>query len=281
MRKVLSFCFVLLFPSLAPAQENANKPEIPVDKWAGKTILLIGAHADDDAMSHATLAMLQAHGNQVYIVTLTTGNVGTQDPDLSRTQLAEIRRQEELAALAELGIPREHYINLGYDDGLLEFEDRKAVVEKLVRLIRTIRPDVLFAFDPGKRYQRWHKSDHRAAAYLAADAARAAMWRLLFEGQIIQEGLKEFMVPEYMFYDGVQEDENLWVDISEFVEKRVNSGAKYVSQFGPGWNKYKAHLSEAEVKQMKDSVRAAIRLKDGKPIEGFRYYKGLPDSIGK
>jgi len=281
MKKILFICFALLFPSLVPAQESAPKPEIPVDKWAKKTILLIGAHADDDAMSHGTLAMLQAHGNQIYIVTLTTGNVGTQDPDLSRTQLAEIRRQEELAALAELGIPGGHYINLGYDDGLLEFEDRKAVVEKLVRLIRTIRPDVLFAFDPGKRYQRWHKSDHRTAAYLAADAARAAMWRLLFEGHIIQEGLKEFMVPEYMFYDGVQEDENLWVDISEFVEKSVNSGAKYVSQFGPGWNKYKAHLSEAEVKQMKDSVRAAIRTKDGKPIEGFRYYKGLPDSIGK
>ena len=281
MKRMLTICFALLFPSLAFAQESVHKPEVPVDKWAKKTILLIGAHADDDAMSHGTLAMLQAHGNQIYIVTLTTGNVGTQDPDLSRTQLAEIRRQEELAALAELGIPGEHYINLGYDDGLLEFEDRKAVVEKLVRLIRTIRPDVLFAFDPGKRYQRWHKSDHRTAAYLAADAARAAMWRLLFEGQIIQDGLKEYMVPEYMFYDGVQEDENLWVDISEFVEKRVNSGAKYVSQFGPGWNKYKAHLSEAEVKQMKDSVRAAIRTKDGKPIEGFRYYKGLPDSIGK
>ena len=281
MKTMLFICSVLLFPSLAHAQESAAKPEVPVDKWARKTILLIGAHADDDALSHGTLAMLQAHGNQIYIVTLTTGNVGTQDPDLSRTQLAEIRRQEELAALAELGIPGQHYINLGYDDGLLEFEDRKAVVEKLVRLIRTIRPDVLFAFDPGKRYQRWHKSDHRTAAYLAADAARAAMWRLLFEGQIIQDGLKEYMIPEYMFYDGAHEDENLWVDIGEFVEKRVSAGAKYVSQFGPGWNKYKAHLSEAEVKQMKDSVRAAIRMKDGRPIEGFRYYKGLPDSIGK
>jgi LmbE family N-acetylglucosaminyl deacetylase len=278
---MLSICLVLLFPLLVNAQDATQKPEVAVDKWKGKTILLIGAHADDDAMSHGTLAMLQAHGNQVYIVTLTTGNVGTQDPDLSRTQLAEIRRQEELAALAELGVPAEHYINLGYDDGLLEFEDRKAVVEKLVRLIRKIRPDVLFAFDPGKRYQRWHKSDHRTAAYLAADAARAAMWRLLFEGQIIQDGLKEYMIPEYMFYDGAREDENLWVDIGEFVEKRVSSGAKYVSQFGPGWNKYKAHLSESEVKQMKDSVRAAIRMKDGKPIEGFRYYKGLPDSIGK
>jgi LmbE family N-acetylglucosaminyl deacetylase len=280
MKKVLFICLVLLFPSLAPAQES-HKPEVAVDKWARKTILLIGAHADDDAMSHGTLAMLQAHGNQIYVVTLTTGNVGTQDPSLSRTQLAEIRRQEELAALAELGVPGEHYINLGYDDGLLEFEDRKAVVERLVRLIRTIRPDVLFAFDPGKRYQRWHKSDHRTAAYLAADAARAAMWRLLFEGQIVQEGLKEYMIPEYMFYDGAHEDENLWVDISEFVEKRVSGGAKYVSQFGPGWNNYKPHLSEVELKQMKDSVRAAIRMKDGRPVEGFRYYKGLPDSIGK
>ena len=281
MNKILFVCLVLLFPALVDAQDATQKPELAVDKWKGRTILLIGAHADDDAMSHGTLAMLQAHGNQIHIVTLTTGNVGTQDPDLSRTQLAEIRRQEELAALAELGIPAEHYINLGYDDGLLEFEDRKAVVEKLVRLIRKIRPDVLFAFDPGKRYQRWHKSDHRTAAYLAADAARAAMWRLLFEGQIIQESLKEYIIPEYMFYDGAREDENLWVDIGEFVEKRVNSGAKYVSQFGPGWNKYKAHLSESEVKQMKDSVRSGIRMKDGKPVEGFRYYKGLPDSMGK
>ena len=177
----------LLLPMLALAEQIHSKPEVPVEKWTGKTIMLIGAHADDDALSHGTLAMLQAHGNQVYVVTLTTGNVGTQDPNLSRTQLAVIRRQEELAALSELGIPGEHYINLGYDDGLLEFEDRKSVVENLVRLIRRLRPDALMAWDPGTNYQRWHKSDHRAASYLAADAARAAMWRLLFEGQVTQE----------------------------------------------------------------------------------------------
>jgi LmbE family N-acetylglucosaminyl deacetylase len=244
--------------------------------------VLIGAHADDDELSHGTLALLQAHGNQVYVVTLTTGNVGTQDPSLSRTQLAQIRRQEELAALAELGIPADHYINLGYDDGLLEFEDRKAVVENLVRLIRKMRPDVLFAWDPGKNYQRWHKSDHRAAAYLTADAARAAMWRLLFEGQITQEGLKEYMVPEYLLYnDYDHDDENITVDINDFVEKRVSAGAKYVSQFGPGWKNYKANLSEVELKDMKDLTRKKIRIRDGKAFEGFRYYRGLPDALGK
>ncbi len=267
---------------LALAQTEPQKPEVPVEKWTGKTVMLIGAHADDDALSHGTLAMLQAHGNQVYIVTLTTGNVGTQDPKLSRTQLAEIRRQEELAALKELGIPGDHYINLGYDDGLLEFEDRKAVVENLVRWIRKLRPDVLFAWDPGKNFQRWHKSDHRSAAYLAADAARAAMWRLLFEGQITQEGLKEFMIPEYMFYNDYDyQDENVWVDISDYVDKRVNAGAHYISQFGPGWKNYNPSPSEAEVKEMKERVHDFIRTRDGKPVEGFRYYRGLPDAIGK
>ena len=281
-KHLLVFLLFVCTPMALFAQRKEPQPETPVEKWTGKTAMLIGAHADDDALSHGTLAMLQAHGNQVYIVTLTTGNVGTQDPNLSRTQLAQIRRQEEIAALAELGIPGSHYINLGYDDGLLEFEDRKAVVENLVRWIRKIRPDVLVAWDPGRNYQRWHKSDHRAAAYLAADAARAAMWRLLFEGQITQEGLKEYMIPEYLFYnDYDHEDENTWVDISAFVEKKVNAGAKYTSQFGPGWKNYKPNLSEAEVKQMKDDTRKKIQLKDGKPVEGFRYYRGLPDAIGK
>ena len=273
---------LLFVASFVVAQTPEQKPETPVEKWTGKTIMLIGAHADDDALSHGTLALLQAHGNQVYVVTLTTGNVGTQDPKLSRMQLAEIRRKEELAALAELGIPGEHYINLGYDDGLLEFEDRKAVVENLVRWIRKLRPDVLMAWDPGKNYQRWHKSDHRAAAYLAADAARAAMWRLLFEGQITQEGLQAYMVPEYLLYnDYDHNDENTWVDISDFVEKKVNAFSHYVSQYGPGWKNYNPNPSAADLKELKDYARAHIEMKNGKPVEGFRYYKGLPDALGK
>src|SRR5215471_13462488 len=141
---------LLVFSATLVAQQPEHTPDIPIEKWSGKTIMLIGAHADDDALSHGTLALLEAHGNHVYVVTLTTGNVGTQDPNLSRMQLAEIRRKEELSALAELSIPGDHYINLGYDDGLLEFEDRKAVVENLVRWIRKLRPTVLMAWDPGK-----------------------------------------------------------------------------------------------------------------------------------
>ncbi len=266
---------------VAPLAATAQ-PEIPVEQWKGKTILLIGAHPDDDAYSQGTLGLLQANGNEVFIGILTTGNVGTQDPKLSMVDLALIRKQEEQRALAAMGIPLDHYINLGYDDGMLEYENRKEVVAKLVRLIRRLRPDVIFAFDPGKGEQRWHKADHRAAAYLAADAARAAMWPLLFQGQITMEGLQAHEVREYMLYDSAEEDQNTWVDITGFKEKKITAMSQYVSQWSSGWYDYQGpQLTEEEANEVKEKVSKRIGYRDGIPVEGFRYYNGSPDNIGR
>lgn len=271
---------ILLF--LAASANLQAQPEIPVEQWTGKTILLIGAHPDDDAYSMGTLAMLNENGNEVYIAILTTGNVGTQDPDLSMVDLAEIRREEEQAALAALGIPLDHYINLGYDDGMLEYENNKDVVRRLVRLIRELKPDVLFSFDPGKGSQRWHKADHRASAYLAADAARAAMWPLLFQGQITNEGLEAHTIESYMLFDSAEDDKNTWVDITGYTDMKIEAMSKYVSQWSSGWYDYQGpDLSEEEAEQVKERVSKRIKYKDGKPVEGFRYYKGLPDNIGR
>jgi LmbE family N-acetylglucosaminyl deacetylase len=269
---------ILIVPSLLLFAQ----PETPVGEWTGKTILLIGAHPDDDAYSMGTLAMLNVHGNEVYIAILTTGNVGTQDPDLSMVDLANIRYREEQAALAALGIPGDHYINLGYDDGMLEYENKKEVVRQLVRLIRELKPDVLFAFDPGKGSQRWHKADHRAASYLTADAARAAMWPLLFQGQITMDGLKAHTVEEYMLFDSAEEDKNTWVDISGYEEMKIEAMSKYVSQWSSGWYDYQGpELSKEESAEVREKVSRRIRYRDGIPVEGFRYYTGLPDNIGR
>ena len=274
-RWILAAAVLLVLPALAMAQ-----PETPVEEWKGKTIMLVGAHPDDDSMSQGTLALLKANGNDIWIVLLTTGNVGTADPDMTRWELAKIRRQEEIDALADVGIPEDRYINLGYDDGMLEFQDEQEVVEKIVRLIRKIRPDVLFSFDPGPTYRRWHKSDHRAASYLTADATRVAMWRLLFGGQINHEGLKEHRIPEFMFYDSPEN--NTWVDISKYAEAKARARTRYISQFGSGWDKYEGptRTPEAQAAAEKDALENMKKV-DGKYVEGFRYYKGFPDSMGK
>jgi len=277
MRIILILTIMLMFPIISVAQ-----PETPIEQWKGKTILLIGAHPDDDVYSMGTLGLLQANGNEVYIAMLTTGNVGTQDPKLGMMDLALIRKQEEQDALAVMGIPGDHYINLGYDDGMLEYEHKKEVVSRLVRLIRKIAPDVIFAFDPGKGEQRWHKADHRTASYLAADAARAAMWPLLFQGQITMEGLKAHTVEEYVLFDSAEEDKNTWVDISGFEEKKIEALSKYVSQWSSGWYDYKGpDLSEEEAKEVRMRISKWLQYQDGKLMEGFRYYKGLPDNIGR
>jgi len=138
MKKIM-----LLILVFVPIISNAQ-PELPVNKWKDKTIMLIAAHPDDDARSHGTLAMLTDHGNEIYIVLITSGNVGTKDSDVSRTDLARIRMKEEINALAELGIPADHYLNLGYTDGMLEYQSRREVAEKLVRLIR--KPKIFSCF---------------------------------------------------------------------------------------------------------------------------------------
>ena len=208
----------LLIPGIVLAQ-----PATPVEEWIGKTILLVGAHPDDDASAHATLSMLQENGNDVYILILTLGNVGTRDLQMTRFKMAEVRRAEQLAAMRELGIQEENYINLGYTDGLLEYADHEEVTKQIVYWIRKLRPDVLFGFDPGWGYQMWHKTDHRLASYLAVDAARVAEWHLLHEGHMINDGLKPHTIREYMFFRPMEEAENYIVDITEYYDRKMRS----------------------------------------------------------
>ena len=259
------------------------QPDVPVDQWKGKKILLIGAHPDDDSQSYGTLAMLRDNGNEIWVLLLTTGNVGTKDPKMTRDKLSKIRLNEEIDALKILGIDKSHYINLGYTDGEVEWADRKEVVGKIVRWIRKIRPDVLMAFDPGWGYVRWHKTDHRTASYLAADASRVAEWRLLFPAQIIHEGLKEWRVPEYLFYSPLEKDANVTVDITKYNDKKVTAKSKHLSQFSGMWDDYRGNdpklLSKAERKEFNDRI-SRMKKVDGKIVENFRYYTGYPDGIG-
>jgi len=278
MRKFL-FLFAL---SLFLQFSLKGQPEVPVEEWTGKTILFIGAHPDDDAMSFGTMAMLQDHGNQIYIVILTSGNVGTQDPNISTTDLSRIRKKEEIDALAVLGIPADHYINMGYTDGMLELQNKEEIMTHLVRQIRKYKPDVLIAFDPGKGKMRWHKADHRAASWLAADACRAAMWPLLYEGQIIHENLKAHEVREFLLFDGFPEDYNTEIDITQYQDVKINAVLKYVSQFTSGWSKYEGpEMSAEEEKQFRERLKKRMIFKNDKVIEQFRYYSGSPEEIGR
>jgi len=106
-------------------------------------------------------------------------------------QLAEIRRREGIAALSELGHPATTTLT----SATMTFAGNLRIARRCresCSLDSQAAPDVLFAGIQAE-LSTLAQVDHRAAAYLAADAARAAMWRLLFGDRSLKSffGLKD------------------------------------------------------------------------------------------
>jgi LmbE family N-acetylglucosaminyl deacetylase len=132
--------------------------------------LAIAAHPDDVEFNcGATFAKWSAAGCVVNHLICTDGSKGSWDPDADQDELVATRMREQRAAADRLGSTGE-VVHLGVVDG--ELEVSRELTGQVAYWIRRLRPDVVFAHDPWKRW-RLHP-DHRAAGFLACDAVVAA-----------------------------------------------------------------------------------------------------------
>jgi len=247
-----------------------------LEQMRDKTILLFTPHPDDDVFgAGGTIALLNRNHNKVYIVIYTNDDKGSYDPDMNSQRLARIRRAEEEISEGLLGTPKENILWMGYDDGMLEYAPQPKLTEEATAIIRRIRPDVLMSVDPGEWYERWHKSDHRMAAFNTIDAVRAAEFWLYFPNQKLQQGLQPYKVPEmYFFYPSPQEA-NYFVNIESVEELKVEAGTRQVSQFDPAVNRYRPDWEPADLEKAKKEMRDEQPKKDGHYVEAFRYATGF------
>jgi LmbE family N-acetylglucosaminyl deacetylase len=260
--------------SMAQAQVAQAEPEYTgddrIEKWKGKTVLVVTPHPDDETFtSGGLLSMLAANGNNVQIVIYTTDNAGSNDPTMTKEKLAEIRRREEEDSSAILGIAKDHITWLGHDDGMLEYVDRRELTKQVVREIRRHRPDAVLSIDPGAPYEQWHKSDHRSGAVITADAMRAAAWRLYFP-ELEREGFKHHNVPLVFFFYSKQP--NYTVDITDVLEKKAKAAAAHTSQFGAMVTSYDAAKLDEKREGLAKMLMASplIKRKNGRVVEEFR-----------
>jgi LmbE family N-acetylglucosaminyl deacetylase len=276
MKDRFIFLLAALLLTCAPAglwgqRAGGQRPSNPanpedVTTWRGKTVILFGPHEDDDLSAAGTMAKLVKNGNKVYIVLYTSGNKGSHDLEMTSERLAEIRKQEDYAANKILGIPQENIFILGYDDGMLEYVPQKEIVEKVCWFIRKYRPDALFTMDPGDKWVKWYKTDHRASALLTCDGARAAAYHLYFPHQRTYEGLQPYTVRDWFFYSTYEP--NYKVDITDVAELKWQASCQHVSQMGKGNLKYTGPVMDPEDKErMRQRIRKDA---DGKVYEQFR-----------
>ena len=257
-------------------QDQSKQPAKRLEELQGKTILIFTPHPDDDVFgAGGTIALLNRNHNKVIIVVYTNDDKGSYDPEMSSQRLARIRRAEQEVSEGMLGTQKENILWMGYDDGMLEYAPQPKLTEEATAIIRRIRPDVLLSVDPGEWYERWHKSDHRMAAFNTIDAVRAAEFWLYFPNQKLQQGLEPFKVPEMYFYYPSPQEANYFVNIDSVAELKFEAAAKQVSQFEPSVNHYRHDWEAKDLAKAKDEMRGEQPRKDGHFVEAFRYATGF------
>ncbi|MGH9096529.1 MAG: PIG-L deacetylase family protein [Acidimicrobiales bacterium] len=137
--------------------------------------LAIGAHPDDiEFGGGATLAKWAKAGCRVHHLVLTDGSKGSWDPDEDLVALVAARAAESRAAAAVLdGADAgavDRVVFLGRVDG--ELVNGPSERRDVAAVIRRLRPAVVLAHDPWRRY-RLHP-DHRHAGFVSLDALVAA-----------------------------------------------------------------------------------------------------------
>jgi len=188
-------------------------------------VMVVTPHPDDAEFGVAgTVARWVCEGKSVIYVVCTSGEKGTNDPNMKPDELAKIREQEQLA-VAKLLRVRE-VIFLRYPDQSLE--DTPEFRKEIVRLIRMYRPETVVTADPYRRYM-WHR-DHRIAGQVVLDAIFPYARDRLAYPDLLEEGLQPHKVEEALLWG--TEDSNYRSDITDTFDIKVAALRCHKSQVG-------------------------------------------------
>ena len=191
-------------------------------------VLVVTAHPDDAEFTvGGSVASFTAAGIAVTYCVITDGDAGGIDRSATRTEVAALRRREQVAAAAVLGVDDVRF--LGYKDGelLVTLDLRR----DLSRVIRQVRPQRMLIHSPERN---WARLCHMHPDHLAAgDAAMAAIYpdarNPFAHADLLEaEGLAAWTVPgTWMFGSPTP---NHWVDVTAHLDQQVAALREHHSQ---------------------------------------------------
>ena len=190
-------------------------------------ILVITAHPDDvDFGAGGSVAAWTSAGAEVSYCIITDGDAGGFDEAVPRSEIPGIRRAEQTAAAAQLGVSDLTF--LGYPDGRLtvSLELRR----DLSRVIRRVRPDRVVCQSPQRNFDRIFAShpDHMAAGEAALCAVYPDARNRFAHPELAAEGLAHHVVSEVWMMGGPQPD--VFVDVTATFDKKLAALRAHVSQ---------------------------------------------------
>jgi LmbE family N-acetylglucosaminyl deacetylase len=194
-----------------------------------KVVLGIAAHPDDlDFGASGALAKYAAAGAAVHYLLLTDGSKGSSDRKISSDELIKMRQEEQQAAVKVIGGVGVQF--LSYPDGMLEVTmDLK---RDIVKVIRTIRPDVVVTMDPSMLYDAdrgfINHPDHRAAGQATLDAVFPLARDHLSFPELCEEGYEPHKVATVLLINFNTTNYN--EDITNTLDTKFAALAAHASQ---------------------------------------------------
>lgn len=189
------------------------------------TYMLVVAHPDDSEFSSAgTVARLKNAGKRVVLIQVTSGDKGSPERDIDPAELARRREAEELEAARRLGMDEVVFLRCP-DGSLMPDLDLR---EKIVRMIRAHKPDVIITHDPFRPYAL--HPDHRAVGLAATDAVYPTARDALYFPEHLKEGLEPHKTAEIWFFGPEHPDKV--VDITDTFDRKIEALRAHESQVG-------------------------------------------------
>ena len=209
--------------AIEPGQPALERGPFTHNLAVPASALAIGAHPDDVEFGcGATLAKWADAGCVVHHLICTDGSKGTWDADADAAALAAQRRHEQREAARRIGGANAgSVVFLGRVDG--ELDSTLAIRGEVARVIRELRPEVVFGHDPWKRY-RLHP-DHRHAGRLACEGIVAARDPLFFRDQ----GMAAHRPSALLLFEADEPDHV--EDVGNHVERKLDALEAHTSQF--------------------------------------------------
>lgn len=225
------------------------------------SILVVTAHPDDvDFGVAGSVAAWTSAGTSVTYCVVTDGNAGGSDREVSREDMARIRREEQRAAAAEVGVEDVRF--LGYPDGRLEAS--LDLRRDIARVIREVRPDRLVSQSPERSWDRLAAShpDHLAAGEATVCAFYPDSRNPFAHPELLEQGLEPHTVPELWLMAADAPDRA--VDVTDTFARKLAALASHKSQISD------IAALEERVRSWLGATASAAGLADGRLAEAFK-----------
>ena len=233
-----------------------------LDLTGVERVLAVMAHPDDVDFGWAgSVATMTDAGIEVVYCLVTDGDAGGSETGIAREDMAPLRRDEQRAAAAIVGVHELHF--LGYPDGRVEAS--LDLRRDITRVIRSVRPNRVLSQSPDRNWDRIYAShpDHLATGEATVSAVYPDARNRWAHPELAAEGCEPWTVDALWMGPG-RDGPTHYLDITDAVDRKIEALLSHKSQLPD------PDATASMVRSWTGAIAQAAGLPEGRAAEAMR-----------